>query len=264
MVAGNWGSLLKSTFLPHIQFSRDFLLLIVGVIGTTISPYLFFWQTAQEVEEKSERFALTHKMPRVTKRYVASMRIDTFFGMLFSEIATWFIIVTAAVVLHGNGITDVQSASQAAQAIEPLVHGFPHAGILAKLLFSIGIIGGGLLAVPIFAASSSYAVSEIFNWDEGLEKRFNEAKGFYGVLIAGGAVGLLMNFLHINPIKALVYTAVINGFVSIPIIFMILRICGNKKVMGKHVNGLWSNISGWLAFLAVLCAGLLSLYSFIK
>jgi NRAMP (natural resistance-associated macrophage protein)-like metal ion transporter len=264
IVANDWSKILHATFIPSIRMDRDFFLLLVAMLGTTISPYLFFWQTAQEVEEKNEKFALTHKMPRVTKAYIASMRTDTFFGMLFSEIAAWFIIVTAAVVLHGNGINDVESASQAAQALQPLVQGFPHAGTIAKVLFSVGIIGGGLLAVPIFAASSSYAVSEILDWNEGLEKRFNQAKGFYGVLLAGGAVGLLMNFLHINPIKALVYTAVINGFVSVPIIFMILRISNNEKVMGHHTNGTWSNFFGWFTFLTVTSAALLSIYFFLS
>jgi NRAMP (natural resistance-associated macrophage protein)-like metal ion transporter len=261
IVATDWHTVLKATFVPHIEFNFQFLLIITGVLGTTISPYMFFWQASQEVEEKEEKFAERHVLPRATKKYLAGMRMDTFYGMLFSEIATWFIIITAAQVLHKNGITDIQSAAQAASAIEPLVHSFPYAGKLAQVLFSVGIIGTGLLAIPIFAAVSSYAISEIYEWQEGLSKTFHQARNFYLVIILGSLAGLLMNFLGINPIKALVYTAVINGIVAVPIIFMLIRISNNKKIMGKNTSSSLSRIISIITFLGMACAAIFTIYS---
>ena len=264
MVAQNWRVVLLATFIPHFEFNAQFLFIIVGVVGTTISPYMFFWQASQEIEERQESFVQTHRMPPVTKRYLANMRIDTFTGMLFSEIATWFILITTAAVLHTHGITNVTTAKQAAAALEPLVRTFPHAGKISELLFAFGIIGTGLLSIPIFAASSSYAVAEIFSWKEGLSYKLKEARGFYGVIIAGMVVGLLLNFFGVNPIKALVYTAVLNGIVAVPIILMLIFISTNKKIMGKHTSGPVSQFFSWVTFLGMAGAAVMAVYSLFK
>jgi NRAMP (natural resistance-associated macrophage protein)-like metal ion transporter len=258
IVTRSWGEVLRATFVPHIQLNLAFLFIIVGVLGTTISPYMMFWQAGEEVEENNERAQYLPRRFRATggsaKGAVSDMRFDTFVGMLFSEVVTWFIIVTTAVVLYSHGVTNIGTAAQAAQAIEPLVHSFPHAGKVAEILFAAGIVGTGLLAIPIFAASSSYPVSEVLSWRAGLNYKFRQAQGFYGVIIAGMAVGLLLNFIGVDPIKALVYTAVINGFVAVPIIFMLIKISGNPSVMGEHVSGTWSKVFSWIAFIGMAAA----------
>jgi Mn2+/Fe2+ NRAMP family transporter len=249
IATGNWAVVLRATFVPHIQFSLAFLFIIVGVLGTTISPYMMFWQAGEEVEEN--RAHRKHSS-------VSDMRFDTFVGMFFSEVATWFIIVTTAVVLYSHGITNISTAAQAAQAIEPLVHSFPHAGKIAEVLFAAGIIGTGLLAIPIFAASSSYPISEALSWREGLNYKFRQARGFYGIIIGGMLVGLLLNFIGVDPIKALVYTAVINGFVAVPVILVLIKISGNKKIMGEHASSAWSKVFSWVAFAGMAAAALLT------
>jgi NRAMP (natural resistance-associated macrophage protein)-like metal ion transporter len=262
IVTGNWGQVLAATFIPSLNFTNPYLLMIVAVVGTTISPYLFFWQASQEVEEREDWFMQNHKMPRVTKKYIANMRLDTFMGMIFSNITAWFIIVTAASVFHANGITDINSADQAASALTPLVQSFPYAGTIAHLLFGLGIIGTGLLAIPIFAASSSYAVAEVFSWKEGLSYKFSQARAFYGTIIAGTLIGFLINFIGVNPIKALVYTAVINGIIAVPMIVMLIHISNDKKIMGKYTSGFWSNLFATLTFVGMTLAALFMLYTF--
>ncbi len=251
LIEKNWRDVIVATFIPHFETTFEYMFLIVGLLGTTISPYMFFWQASQEVEEKEDRFLSNHRMPRVTNKYLASMRLDTFTGMIFSELVAWFIIVTTGTVLFSNGVHDIESAAQAARALEPLVQGFPYAGEISKLLFAAGIIGTGFLAIPIFAASSSYAISEIFGWNEGLANKFKEARGFYGIIVGGTVVGLLMNMLGFDPIRMLIYTAVINGIIAVPIIFMLLRISNSKKIMGNRRNGPWSNTLAGIAFLAM-------------
>ena len=259
IVSSNWPEILRATFLPHIQFNFDFFLIITAVLGTTISPYLFFWQASQEVEEEDQETAA----PRFKRsKFLANMRIDTFVGMLFSEVSTWFIILTSAAVLHNHGILNISTAAQAASALQPLVHSFPHSGKIAEILFSAGIIGTGFLAIPIFAASSSYAVAEIFQWKEGLSKTFNQAKSFYVVIILGSLVGLLINLIGISPFKALIYAAVLNGFVSVPIIFILIRISGSKKIMAENASGNLSKFFSWLTFIAMFLAALFTVYSF--
>lgn len=261
IVGNNWAYVFKESFLPHFEFNFAFLVIIVGVFGTTISPYMFFWQAAQEVEEEEDRFAQTHKLMRAYKKYVANMRLDTFTGMFFSEITTWFIILATASVLNRNGITDIQTAAQAAKAFEPLVHNFPHAGFVSEFLFAIGIIGTGLLSIPVLAASSSYALSEVYDWSEGLAKKFKEAERFYLVIIIGTFIGLLMDFIGINPIKALVWTAIINGVVAVPLIFMLIKISNNKKIMHQNISGNWSKVFSYLAFFGMAAAVILTIYS---
>ncbi|MDR3490681.1 MAG: divalent metal cation transporter [Gammaproteobacteria bacterium] len=257
-----WLVILKATFIPHVEFNSQFLFIIVGVLGTTISPYLFFWQASQVVEEQQE-----NHIPKLNGRYyltsqfMKELRLDNFIGMLMSEIATWSIIVVAAAVLHEHGLIDIKTSADAAKALEPLVHTFPHAGYLAKLIFSIGIIGLGLLAVPVLAGSSAYAFGEALDWEVGLNLKFNRAQGFYGVIVLATLSGLFINFLGVDPIKLLIYSAVINGVIAVPLIFIIALIGKNEAIMGHHKNGLLSNIVIWLTFICMGLASIAMLYS---
>ncbi len=255
IVNAPWLVIMKATFVPHIELTFQFLFIIIGVLGTTISPYLFFWQAAQEVEEeKINHIPKINGKYKITPKYMRNLRIDNFIGMLISEIATWSIIVVAATVLHENGITDIKTSADAAKALEPLVHTFSHAGYLAKVIFSIGIIGLGLIAVPVLAGSSAYVFGEALNWKVGLNKKFNKARGFYSVIILSTLTGLFINFIGVDPIKLLVYAAVINGIVAVPLIFIIALIGRNESIMGKYKNGLLSNIFVWLTFVCMAVA----------
>ena len=248
LVKEPWGTILKATFIPHIEFSSAFFFIITGVIGTTISPYMFFWEASEEVEEELSKGMIHDGIPKVTKPYLKRMRLDNFLGMLSSQIAAWCIIVVAATVLHQNGVTKITSAAQAAKALEPLVHTFPHAGFLAELIFAIGIIGLGFLAVPVFSGSASYALSEALSWRAGLNLKLKRAHGFYGVITIATLIGLMINFIGINPIQALVVTAVINGVVAVPLIFLIARIARNREIMGEYRSGWLSNVLVWATF----------------
>ncbi|MBI3888263.1 divalent metal cation transporter [Candidatus Nomurabacteria bacterium] len=248
LVKQPWLTILKATFIPHIELSFAFLFIITGVFGTTISPYMFFWQASEEVEEERAKHLLKHGETHITKSFLKNLRIDNFVGMLSSEIATWCIIVVAATVLNTHGITNIATAADAAKALEPLVHTFPYAGFLAKLIFAVGVIGLGLLAVPVLSASASYAVAETLNWKESLNLKLKKAHGFYGVITIATIVGLMINFIGIDPIKALVYTAVFNGVAAVPLIFIIGKIARNEKIMGEHKSGNVSNILVWGTF----------------
>ena len=252
LVRQPWSEILKATFIPHIEFSFAFIFIIVGVLGTTISPYLFFWQASEEVEdEKSKHIIKKDELPRINLNFIKNLRIDNFFGMLFSEIGAWFIIIVGATVLYANGVTDVNTAADAAQALEPLVRTFPYAGLLAKVIFAVGIIGIGLLAVPVLSGSASYAVSEALNWKEGLNLKLKKAHGFYGIIILATIFGLIINFVGINPMKALIYAAVLNGIAAVPLIFIIARIARNKEIMGEYRSGILSNAFVWLTFIVM-------------
>jgi Mn2+/Fe2+ NRAMP family transporter len=243
-----WATIFKATFVPHIEFNFAFFFIITGVIGTTISPYMFFWEASEEVEEERSKGLIHGGKPAVTKSFMKRLRLDNFFGMLSSQIAAWCVIVVAATVLNHNGVTNVGTAAQAAKALEPLVHTFPHAGFLAELIFAIGIIGLGLLAVPVLSASASYAVSEGLSWKAGLNLKLKRAHGFYGVITIATLVGLMINFIGINPIQALIFTAVINGVIAVPLIFLIARIARNKNIMGEYRSGALSNAFVWATF----------------
>ena len=260
----DWRQVLLATFIPHIEWNFNFIFLLVGVLGTTISPYMIFWEPDEEVEEEIEAKMLPEDggTPQFKKGYIGKMKLDTFIGMLCSEIITFFIIVTTAATLHVHGITTIQTPTQAATALEPLVHSFPHAGLLTKVLFSIGIIGVGFLAVPIFAGSSSYAIAETFGFKEGLFRTFTQAKAFYLVTVASTIVGVLINFLGINPFSALIYTAVLNGIVSVPLIGMILLMTTNKKIMGNYTNGWITTTIGIITFVAMGFSAAFAMYSF--
>jgi Mn2+/Fe2+ NRAMP family transporter len=228
--------------IPTFTFSKDYLLNIVAIFGTTISPYLFFWQASEEVEEEVEKAKLQRMgagHPRVTIFDLKKLRADTIAGMIFSNLIMFFIIITTGATLHQKGIFSISTASEAASALSPI------AGEFASLLFALGIIGTGLLAVPILAGSASYAVAETFGWREGLSLKLAKAKGFYGVIIFAVLIGAILNFTGINPISALYYSAVINGIIAPVLIFIILLISNNKEIMGEKVNGLTSNILGF-------------------
>lgn len=259
IVTDNWGAVFKATFIPEIQWNSAYWYVIVAVLGTTISPYMFFWQTSEEVEE-SNYSESNHKK----KRSIQDVRQDTALGMSISQVGSWFMIITAAVVLNENGVTNIGTAADAAKALEPLVEGFPHAGTLAKMLFAIGVIGMGLLGIPVLAGSVAYAVSEAFNWREGLDYKLKEAKQFYGVIIFATIAGWFITLVGIDPIKSLVFAAVINGLVAVPLIFLIARISRSSAVMGDLQGKVLSRTMLNIAFLAMLfCALMLIVTTFI-
>ena len=261
IVAQPWAEILRATVVPHVEFTFAFLFIITGVFGTTISPYMFFWQTSEEVEEEIAAGVKTGKdgKPRISDRFIRDMRADTTIGMVGSELIQWFIIITTGSVLFSHGIRTINTAADAAKALEPLVSSFPNSGLLAGDLFAVGIVGVGLLAIPVLAGSSAYALAEAYDWREGLSKKFLEARSFYGVIIVGTCLGLALNFIGIDPMKALVLTAVFNGIAAVPLLFLIAKINGNEKILGKHRGGPLSRALVWLSFgvMAICCVALL-------
>ncbi|WP_251439858.1 NRAMP family divalent metal transporter [Microbacterium sp. USTB-Y] len=255
-----WNKALLVTVIPHVQLDRSFLYIVVGIFGTTISPYLFFWQTSNTVEDEiaERREDVGGSVPRISKNYVRRLRIDTTIGMFFSNLIAWFIILVGAVVLNTAGVTNITTAADAAKALQPLVNSFPNSGYIAQLIFAIGVIGIGLMSIPVLAGSSAYAVAEAFRWHEGLSRRFTQARGFYAVIIAGTLIGLLLNFVGLDPLQALVLTAVINGIVAVPLIFLIIRLSSRHGLMGEHRSGPWSRVGLWTAF-AVMAAAAIAL-----
>ena len=246
-----WSTVLRATVVPHIEFNFAFLFIITGVLGTTISPYMFFWEASQEVEDQNEK-NIDHVGKRIISRnMIHRMRLDNNTGMIVSEITTWCILLVGATVLHQSGVKDVKTAADAAKALEPLVHSFPNAGFLSKLIFSVGIIGLGFLAVPVLSGSAAYAVSEAFNWNASLNYKPRKAVGFYGVITVATVIGLIINFVGIDPVKALVYAAVLNGVAAVPLLFLILKIARNEKIMGQHKSGPLSNSLLWITFIAM-------------
>jgi NRAMP (natural resistance-associated macrophage protein)-like metal ion transporter len=257
IVGGNLQEILKSTIVPNVQFSSDFIMMFVAIAGTTISPYLFFWQASEEAEEEVAENKIKDigkGKPKVSKQEVKLMRADVAIGMAFAQLIMWGIIVTTAGSLHNNGITDIQTAEQAATALEPLVKSFPEAGVIAKTIFALGIVGTGLLAIPVLAGSCGYVLSDAFGWKQGLGKKFRQAKYFYLVIAAATITGFLINFANIDPIKALVYAAVINGIVSVPLLFIIMKLSNDTNILGNKTNSRLSNILGWAAFVIMSIA----------
>jgi NRAMP (natural resistance-associated macrophage protein)-like metal ion transporter len=251
IVGGNLQQVLIGTILPHIEFNTNFAMLFVAVVGTTISPYLFFWQASEEAEEdvaKKKIKEIGKGRPKVSKKEVKMMRADVMLGMAFSQLIMWAIIVSTAGTLHSNGITDIATADEAAKALQPLVNSFPNAGEIAETIFALGIIGTGLLAVPVLAGSCGYALSDAFGWRQGLSRKFGQAKAFYLIIAVSTIIGLWINFTNIDPIKALIYTAVINGIVAVPMLFAIMGIANDKKILGDMTNKRLSNVLGWIAF----------------
>ena len=259
-----WTTILRATVVPHFEMSFAFFFIITGVLGTTISPYMFFWEASQEVEEDQEKHLLTDDKPRISWISVHRMRLDNTFGMIFSEFATWSIIVVAATVLHNSGVKNINTAADAARALEPLVHSFPYAGFLAKLIFSFGIISLGLLAIPVLSGSAAYSVAEAFDWKASLNLKLKKAPGFYGIIIAATLVGLLLNFLGVDPVKALVYAAVLNGVAAVPLLLLILKISADEKIMGEFKSKWLSKTILWITFVAMGAAAMAMFYTVLK
>lgn len=263
LVSNDWAAILRATIVPHIEFSFAFLFIITGVFGTSISPYMFFWQASEEVEEEEAIAAREGKSgpPQLPPHFVRNMRIDTTVGMFSSQIVQWFIIVTTGTVLYAHGVKNINTAADAAAALEPLVHSFPNAGQLARDIFAFGVVGLGLLAIPILAGSAAYAMAEALDWNEGLSRKFGEARGFYGVILVATFVGLALNFVGIDPIKALVYTAVFNGISAVPLLYVIARINGRADILGAYRGGPLSRFFVWLAFGVMAIAGAALIYT---
>jgi NRAMP (natural resistance-associated macrophage protein)-like metal ion transporter len=237
-------AILKATFLPQIKWDKDFIAILVAILGTTISPYLFFWQASMENEE----LGTTIKTVMIDKVNIANMRSDVNFGMFFSNLVMYFIILATGSVLFRGGITTINTVQDAASALKPL------AGNSAYLLFAIGVIGTGFLAIPVLAGSVSYMLSETFGWKEGLNKKWHEAKGFYLVLAISILVGLAINLIGMSPIKALIFTAIVYGVTAPVLIALLLHICNSKKIMGEFTNKPISNILGWITLIVMTVA----------
>ncbi|MGY4831210.1 Nramp family divalent metal transporter [Sphaerotilaceae bacterium SBD11-9] len=235
-----WARVAHDLVVPHLAASSAFWMTIVAILGTTISPYLFFWQASQEVEEMRLRgITAGDEAPGVVKKALRRVRLDTLVGMVFSNGIAFCVMLMGAVVLHAAGVTSVETAAQAAQALRPL------AGDLAFALFAIGIIATGLLAVPVLASSAAYAVAEAFGWPEGLERHWREAKEFYAIIAVATLVGTALDFTPIDPMKALYWSAVINGVVAVPIMVAMMLLAGNRQVMGALTVRRKTRFLGW-------------------
>jgi len=252
----DWGKVLKASVIPHMEFSFAFLFIITGVFGTTITPYMFFWEASQVVEEEKADGLIKKGQPQITPVHIKRMRVDNNIGMIISEITTWCILLVGATVLHNGGIKDIKTAADAAKALEPLVHSFPNAGFLAKVIFSIGIIGLGLLAVPVLSGSAAYAVAEAFDWKASLNLKLKRAHGFYGVITIATLIGLTINFVGIDPVKALVFTAVLNGVSAVPLLFLIVKIVSSEEIMGEYKSGWLSKYLLWFTFVCMGAAAI--------
>jgi NRAMP (natural resistance-associated macrophage protein)-like metal ion transporter len=247
----NWGAVIKHTITPSFTFDRNQIFLLCAILGTTISPYLFFWQTSQEVEEQILKGEKTIKLrqEKVSKREIGDMRRDTWSGMFFSNLIMFFIIAACAATLYANGVTNIATADQAASAIRPF------GGDLTYFFFALGIIGTGLLAIPTMAGSVAYATAESFQWRQGLYLKLKEARAFYGIIILSMIIATLANYFHLDPIKGLIYSAVANGLVAPIILFFIVKISSDEKVMGDKKNHKFISICGWLATIGMAIVG---------
>lgn len=253
----DWSTILSSAIVPHIPLTKESLILLCAILGTTISPYLFFWQTSQEVEEQilQGKTTLHERRTATASEDIKSMRIDVWSGMFLSNMVMFFIIAACGGILYTHGITNIESAAQAAEALRPF------AGDATYFLFAAGIIGTGLLAIPILAGASSYAFSETYRWKEGLYRPLGQAHAFYGIMIISMFVGLGINFLSIDPIKALIYAAFINGLVAPIILAFIVLISSNKKVMGRWVNRRSTTAVGWTVTIVMAASGIAGLWA---
>ncbi len=256
-VSIDWKDVFVHLVTPTIQFTKNEIILICAAFGTTISPYLFFWQTSQEVEEEIIKGEKTEEERRalVGREDIKRMRIDVWSGMFLSSLIMFFIIATCAATLFKNGITNINTASDAALALRPF------AGDFSYFLFAVGIVGVGLLAIPVLAGSASYAMSETFNWKTGLYRKLKRAYSFYGVMIIAVILGILLNFIGLDPIKTLIYSAVINGIISPIILYFIVRISNSKEVMGKFKNNIITNIIGWFTVILMAIVSIATIIS---
>ena len=254
-----WSEVLHRSLVPGLTWNSAALMMIVAVFGTTISPYLFFWQASNEVEKVNADDDATPLKRDGTdaEPQLSRITLDTVVGMALSNLVAFFIMVTAAAVLHAKGVTDIQTSAQAAEALRPV------AGKFAFALFAVGILGTGLLAVPVLAASSAYAAAETFRWPLGLERRWSKARGFYAVIAAGMLGGMALDFTPIDPVKALVWSAVINGIIAVPIMAVVMRIGSMKRAMGAFVVPWPLRLFGWLATATMTAAVLGLLWSWL-
>ena len=267
----NWLQVIKNTFVPNIQFNKDFVEIIVAILGTTISPYLFFWQVTMEAEGiksfrklllarkkklKGEEDAATTKVKekKIISLLIKKMQVDVNFGMLFSNVVMFFIILATGSALFTHGITQIDTVEQAAKALQPV------AGKASYLFFTIGVIGTGLLAIPVLSGSLSYIVSETFGWKGNLDKKFFQAKSFYIIIIISLLLGLLINYWGLSPIKALLYTAILYGLTSPFLIAVILHIANNKKIMKENTNSKLSNVLGFVTLIVMTAAAIALIY----
>ncbi len=246
----NWKEVLLATFIPHIELNKNFIEMVVAILGTTISPYLFFWQATMEAEDVEHN----QKQVMVDKRAIRNMAADVNTGMFASNLVMLFIILTTGVVLYNAGIRDINSVDQAAKALEPL------AGKFSYIFFALGVIGTGFLAIPVLAGSLSYMLAESFGWQEGLDKKFQEARAFYIVVILSLVIGLLINVFGISPMKALIYTAILYGVTSPVMIALVIHIGNNKKIMNSFTNSRLSNILGIITFIVMTLAAVALIY----
>ena len=248
IVGGNIQNILFSTFVPHLELTKNYAVMFAAIFGTTISPYLFFWQASEEVEEEVKTGKIKElgkgSPKQIGKKEIKTMKIDTAIGMGFAQIIVWSIMITCAGSLHSHGVTNIQTTEQAAKALEPLVNSFPNAGVISKFIFALGIVGTGLLATPVLATSCGYALSDAFGWKQGLYKKFREAKSFYLVISVSTIIGIFINFVGINPIQALIYSSIINGIVSLPMIIFIIKIANDKSILKDKTNNKKSNVIG--------------------
>ena len=247
LVQVDWQAVLLQTLVPKLQSSGAYWMMVVAVLGTTISPYLFFWQAAQEAEQRQRRNARAGSDQQVApsaaflRKQLARIRIDTVVGMVFSNVIAFCVMLATALTLHQQGITDIQTTRQAAEALRPL------AGEFAFTLFALGIIGTGMLAVPVLSASSAYAVADVFQWRSGLDRNLVEARGFYTVIALGTGVGTLMDFTSLDPIKALVWSAIVNGVIAVPIMAVMMWLGARKDVLGDYTLTRRHRVMGWFA-----------------
>ena len=250
LVHVNWKQVLTSTIIPHVELNKNFIEMIVAILGTTISPYLFFWQATMEAEDIEHQ----KKQVIVDKRVLQNMTADVNTGMFASNLVMLFIILTTGVVLFNSGIHQIDTVDQAAKALEPL------AGKFSYICFALGVVGTGFLAIPVLTGSLSYILAESFGWQEGLDKKFGQAKPFYIVIILSLIIGLLINVLGISPMQALIYTAILYGVTSPVMIGVVLHIGNNKKIMSNFTNSIFSNILGGITLIIMTVAAILLLY----
>ncbi len=255
-----WGKVFLHTLVPNFQNNSNYWMMIVAILGTTISPYLFFWQAAQEAEQRQRiedpKDIIHHG--RFIREHLYRIKLDTAIGMIFSNIIAFCVMLATAITLNQHGITDIQTTKHAAEALRPI------AGDFAFVLFSLGIIGTGMLAVPVLAGSAAYAVADVFEWRSGLDHTLSEAKGFYGVLIFATLAGTLVDFTTLDPIKALIYSAVVNGIVAVPIMVVMMKIGANKMILGDYTLSHRHKWLGWIATLVMATPVIAMIFSWAK
>lgn len=246
----DWGDVIYHTLVPSFTFSKDQILILCAILGTTISPYLFFWQASQEVEEEilHGEHSIAARKRAVSPASIRAMRTDVWSGMAFSNLITFFVFAACAGTLYAHGITNITTAEQAALALRPF-------GEFAYILFAVGIVGTGLLAVPVLAGSTAYALAESFGWKYGLYRKLKQAHSFYAVITVSMLIGIVANFMHLDPIRGLIYAAAANGIIAPFILFFVVRISGNKHVMGEYVNRPFITVMGWITIIVMAIAG---------